>query len=142
MRNYLIKATDGRVLAMGIIDPEVDVEDELAKSNTTYVSYVEVPEGSFPTDRTLRDSWDLDGSNNVVIDTTKAQAEIRDVRDRVLSKLDVDAFAADRAGQTSRLTDIDALAQTMRDVPDDTRFTGTDTDLKNLYTEIERDLYD
>lgn len=152
MNKLIYKQPDG-IIAIVVPAPKKDIEkvagpltDEQYKEHVIKrsvpegVDFREVDDSDIPADRTLRNAWaDITPSSKIDIDLDKAREVVRDKRNEALDKLDKKA-AAEMRKPNGKLTEVDAKAQELRDIPQkDTRFNSDDPEkLVEIIKELEK----
>jgi len=95
---------------------------------------------NLPVDRYFRNAWTDDNPTETVdVHVEKAQAiqknKLRQLREPLLAKLDVEYQRADEAGDTTKKQEIAKLKQELRDVPD-LEFPNELEELKNFVPDV------
>lgn len=111
---------------------------------------MEVDESEIDSDRTFRNSWELDETKSsgrptkVNMDKAKpiAQERVRQARKPKLEKMDADWFRAQEQGDSTKANEVANKKQTLRDATEDTRITGAATpeELKAAMEAIEEEI--
>lgn len=139
MKRYAVELPDG--VAIVQVTGLIPDEQALRKAHPDLISYRKIEADAVPQDRTFRDAWKADLS----VDMEKARAihmnRIRQARDLLLAKTDIEAQNALLSGEPHRIETISRKKHILRNIPQtfDLSIATTPDELKALWPDELKD---
>lgn len=133
IKRYAVELPDG--VAIVQVTGLIPDDEALKKAHPDLLSYRAIDPSDIPQDRTFRDAWKADLS----VDMEKARVihmnRIRQARDLLLAKTDIEAQNALLSGEPHRIETISRKKHILRNIPQtfDLTKAGTPDELKALW---------